>query len=107
MGGISHVVRGNGYDLKASELSRLKNIISVILLDTFSYNLSFCTCSPQRRRKAVDFLVILYKVERRVSSLSLISCTLKTVRMQGALLCYRGDGRNFKLSVSRGNIRET
>lgn len=45
-GGISRVVRGNRYDFKASELSRLKNIISVILPDTFSYNLSFCACSP-------------------------------------------------------------
>lgn len=108
VGGIWRGVRANRYDFKASELSRLKNTISVILPDTFSHNLSFCLPpSPQRGRKEVYFLVILYKVERRVSSWSLISCTLKTVCMQGALRCYQGDGCNFKLSVSRGNIRET
>lgn len=80
--GVLPVVRGNRCDFKASELSRLNNIISVILPDTFSYNLSFRARSPpphQRRRKELYFLVILYKVERQVSSLSLISCTLKTV----------------------------
>lgn len=58
-------VERNGYDFLVFEMSHLENIISIILLDTFAYNLlfsaSFCGGPfpfPGLRRKAVYFLVI-------------------------------------------------
>lgn len=92
-------------------MSCLKHIISVILPDTFSYNLLFCAsfCGAFFLSLGVEekqSIFLSYLVERRLSTWSLISCTLKTVHMQGALPCYQGDGSNFKLSVSHGNIRD-
>lgn len=89
-----------------------KHTISIILYDTFSCNLFICaTCFWPflfhflwARKKSSRFSChICLKRDSQLGSL--ISCTLKIVHMQGALH-YQGDGSNFKLSVSGGNIRD-